>query len=337
MKRVLAAAVLVAALSFIPASLAQQPGGSGWSADARQWRGNNYTRYVYGCPPGGGPQTVWGSGVYTDDSSVCTAAVHAGVIGFTRGGTVTIEIRPGQSSYTASTRNSVTTRDYGAWGGSFVVIGGRTTVCGPSHACIGGGGWTADARHLRSRIGERFTFTCPPGGPARTVWGTGLYTDDSSACTAGVHAGKISLARGGTVLVEMRPGQPSYSGSTRNGITSRSYGTWPGSFFVVGAESGGVGGAGWSADARHLRGLIGQHFAFTCPAGGPPTRIWGSGVYTDDSSVCTAGVHAGRITVARGGTVSIEVRGGQAGYVASTRNGITSRPWGSWPGSFVVL
>ncbi len=97
----------------------------------------------------------------------------------------------------------------------------------------GGSGWNADARHLRGRNGQRFSYGCPAGGGARTVWGSDLYTDDSSVCTAAVHAGRITLASGGTVTIEIRPGQSSYSASTRNGITTRSYGSWPGSFVIV--------------------------------------------------------------------------------------------------------
>jgi len=206
---------------------------NGWDADAAQYRGRDYQRFVYGCPASGGPQTVWGTDVYTDDSSVCTAAVHAGAITFGSGGTVTIEIRPGLSSYEGSSRYGVTTLSYGAWPGSFVVVGGSTTVCGAPSVCIGGSGWGADATSLRGRIGERFKYTCPTGGTARTVWGTGVYTDDSSVCTAAVHAGRITLAAGGTVTIEIRRGRSSYRGTTRHGITTRPYGAWPGSFVVT--------------------------------------------------------------------------------------------------------
>ena len=215
----------------LPAASAQvEPGGSGWAADASQFRGRNYRRFEYSCPTGGGPQKVWGTDVYTDDSSVCTAAVHAGRITFGAGGTVTIEIRPGLSSYQGSSRNGVNSRSYGSWTGSFVVIGRSTSVCAPPNSCIGGAGWNADARRMRGRIGERFTFTCPPRGTPRKVWGTGLYTDDSSVCTAAVHAGRITFTRGGTVTIEMRSGRSSYKGSTRNGVATRSYGSWPGAF-----------------------------------------------------------------------------------------------------------
>ncbi len=64
--------------------------------------------------------TVWGTDIYTDDSGVCVAAVHAGVISLAGGGVkVTAEV--GQDAYTGSARNGVTTSNYGAWSGSFTV------------------------------------------------------------------------------------------------------------------------------------------------------------------------------------------------------------------------
>lgn len=62
---------------------------------------------------------VWGTNVYTDDSSVAAAAVHAGVVAPGQTAEVTINILPGQSSYTASTSDGVTSRNWGSWGGSY--------------------------------------------------------------------------------------------------------------------------------------------------------------------------------------------------------------------------
>ena len=93
-----------------------------WAATATQHRGLDGERFDYDCPAGGMLRLVWGTDVYTDDSSVCTAGVHVGVITLEEGGPVTIEIRPGQETYEASERNGVTTLEYPSWGGSFVVI-----------------------------------------------------------------------------------------------------------------------------------------------------------------------------------------------------------------------
>jgi hypothetical protein len=70
------------------------------------------------CAPQEMSGTVWGSGIYTDDSSVCHAALHAGVID-RNGGEVTLSTLPGRSSYAGSSRNGVRTQSYGRWQGSF--------------------------------------------------------------------------------------------------------------------------------------------------------------------------------------------------------------------------
>ncbi len=93
--------------------------------------------------------------------------------------------------------------------------------------------WTVTAANHRAAIGEQFSYNCPPDGEADTVWGSDVYTDDSSVCTAGVHTGVITLEDGGRVTVEMRPGQDSYDASERNGIETQSYPAWDGSYVVV--------------------------------------------------------------------------------------------------------
>jgi hypothetical protein len=102
----------------------------------------------------------------------------------------------------------------------------------------GGSGYGAQADSFRGRNGERFTFVCPPNGnPSGRLWGTDLYTDDSSVCTAAVHAGLITLKKGGTVTIEIRPGAASYKGSLRNGIESKDWGSHAGSFVFVVTET----------------------------------------------------------------------------------------------------
>jgi hypothetical protein len=93
--------------------------------------------------------------------------------------------------------------------------------------------WSSNARDFRGLIGQQVEFVCPPGGSPATLWGTDIYTDDSSVCTAAAHVGVIDLATGGTVTIEMRPGEAQYTGSTRNGVTSLSYPSWDSSFVVV--------------------------------------------------------------------------------------------------------
>jgi hypothetical protein len=203
--------------------------------------------------------------------------------------------------------------------------------------------WTTDTKPYSCTIGARYTYDCPAGGTASTVWGSGPYTDDSSLCTAAVHAGVITLASGGLVTIEVRAGESSYASSTANGITTTSYGSWTCSFAIVGSKlDGGVPDAApptatWSTTAKDHECKIGESFKYTCPGSGTASSVWGSGPYTHDSSICTAAVHAGKITLATGGAITIEMRAGEASYSATTANGITTLSYGSWTCSFVLL
>jgi hypothetical protein len=306
-----------------------------WKTQASQLRGKNGQRFTFVFPAGGTLGSVWGTDLYTDDSSVATAAVHAGLITADKGGKVTIEIRPGAASYAGSTRHGVTSSGYGSFGGSFVFV---TNSAGGA-AKTTQGDWRTSAGSLRGMNGQRFTYFFPANGTLGSVWGTDLYTDDSSIATAAVHAGFITADKGGTVTIEIRAGADSYKGSTRNGVKSSDYGSFGGSFvFVSGsAQESREVVSDWRANASAWRGKNGQRFTYTFPAGGTPGSVWGTDLYTDDSSVATAAVHAGLITFAKGGKVTIEIRAGAAAYAGSTRNGVTSSNYGSFGGSFVFI
>jgi hypothetical protein len=93
----------------------------------------------------------------------------------------------------------------------------------------------------------------------------------------------------------------------------------------------------WRAEATAHRGANGKSFDYVCSQDGTFGPIWGTDTYTDDSSVCTAGVHRGVITREGGGTVRIIIRPALARYVGTTRNGVTTEPFGTWDGSYEVV
>jgi hypothetical protein len=184
------------------------------------------------CSPNGTLHSVWGSDIYTSDSSICSAAVHSGLITQQQGGTVTIELRPGRSIYGASERNGVTTNAYGSWQQSFVFKTPNTDALVRAAEDATPVMWNMSPTIAAFEVGKIFKFNCPAGGKESSVWGTDIYTLDSSLCTAAVHAGKIKLDTGGAVTIEMRPGESSYKGSTRNGIKSNDYEKYGASFIV---------------------------------------------------------------------------------------------------------
>lgn len=93
-------------------------GGSPCPSNAINLRGTAQQLTCWCSPESTRGGTVWGSDVYTDDSVICRAAVHAGVIGG-GGGTVRIRILPGMQSYMGSQRNGVESTSYESWHGSY--------------------------------------------------------------------------------------------------------------------------------------------------------------------------------------------------------------------------
>jgi len=99
--------------------------------------------------------------------------------------------------------------------------------------------WMASAVEFRDMEGEQVSVECSEGGSATLplVWGTDVYSDDSSICAAAVHAGVIDDGEGATVVIEIRPGEDDYEGSSRNGVDSLDWNIpWDGSFVVIGTE-----------------------------------------------------------------------------------------------------
>jgi hypothetical protein len=62
---------------------------------------------------------VWGTDVYTDDSLVAKAAIHAGLLSDGETAILQATILPGQSSYQSSTRHGIDSSSYGSWLGSY--------------------------------------------------------------------------------------------------------------------------------------------------------------------------------------------------------------------------
>ena len=193
--------------------------------------------------------------------------------------------------------------------------------------------WSKNLTEYRGQNGRRITHVCPPQGTLMAVYGTDSYTDDSGACSAAVHAGLITVAEGGVVTIVIGPGRSSYVGSARNGVTSQSFGSWSGSFSFD--RSGAEGRVDWGTTGEGVE-LARRPLTVVCPPGGESTTVWGTDIYTEDSPVCVAAVHAGLITSSSGGRVTVEAAGEQPSYAASERNGVQSRDYNGTPNGFRV-
>ena len=92
---------------------------------------------------------------------------------------------------------------------------------------------TANSQKISKNLDQDFSFICLPNGTIHTIWGTDIYTSDSSICTAAVHSGLINAKDGGEITIRIAPGDDSYQGTKRNGVESRRYGSWGASFIFV--------------------------------------------------------------------------------------------------------
>ncbi len=82
---------------------------------------------------------------------------------------------------------------------------------------------------FQNEMGKSFTFKVT-GSTGGSVWGTDVYTTDSTLGAAAVHAGLLTVGQAGLIRVTIVPSPPAFGGSTRNGVTSADYGQYPAAF-----------------------------------------------------------------------------------------------------------
>ena len=83
-------------------------------------------------------------------------------------------------------------------------------------------------------------------------------------------------------------------------------------------------------------GLVGKKFAFRV-TGIAGNGLYGTDVYTSDSWLANAAVHAGVLKAGQTGIVKVEIVATPNVFVASTRNGCTSNAYGAYPTAFKIL
>ena len=62
---------------------------------------------------------LWGTDVYTGDSALAVAAVHAGLVEAGKSAIVRVTVAQPLKQYAGSTRNGVTSHDFGAFGTAY--------------------------------------------------------------------------------------------------------------------------------------------------------------------------------------------------------------------------
>eukprot|EP00058_Branchiostoma_floridae_P026940 XP_002612431.1 hypothetical protein BRAFLDRAFT_214435 [Branchiostoma floridae] len=194
-----------------------------------------------------------------------------------------------------------------------------------------------ESREVSSQdFGNRLSFysgryRCPAncGYIGDEVIGTLWYDARTSVCQAGVHYGAVTNS-GGLVDVTNKDQIPFFTGSYRSGITSIGTLT-PARAFMISRV--GV----MQADCRTTvdqycpyRGRPIHCPRFYCPpscASYQYARVYGTGTYTDNSSICRAAIHAGVLQDYEAGYVDVWARKGSTSYRGSSQNGVTSEKY----------
>jgi hypothetical protein len=276
-------------------------------------------------------QAVWGTTTYTDDSGLETAAVHAGLLRAGQNGIVKVKPLPGQERYDGSNQNGIQSSAYAAQKGSFRFV--SVSVVTPPRS--------SSMTSYRDLVGQSITLPVV-GAVSGNIWGTDVYTDDSSLGVAAVHAGLVQPGEFAFVKVTLLPGQAKYDGSPRTGVMSQSFGQYPGSYRLEPAtEASPVVQLPGGEDASRLvsfgslRGRPGTSVIVqVMGAGSASGSVWGTDVYTDDSSLAAAAVHAGLLKPGETGLIRVTVERGRDSYAGSPRNGVSSLNYGAHQGSY---
>ena len=187
------------------------------------------------------------------------------------------------------------------------------------------------------------------GAVGSAVYGTDVYTHDSNLAPAAVHAGVLKLGEKGIVKVTILPPQDGFAGTGRNGITSTGwtsakydcYKIEPVKTLFAGVPATStvtVAAADVRPDPGNLGGYrnqVGNSFVFEV-TGANDWGIYGTDIYTDDSELDVVAVHAGLLKVGQKGLVKVTVLGSQTEFKSTSRNGVTSRSWAGFSGSYKV-
>ena len=191
-----------------------------------------------------------------------------------------------------------------------------------------------DMSNYRDQVGSSFLFYIT-GDDSESCWGgkDNIYSDDSPLSVAAIHAGILKVKETKLVKVKVLEPQSSYPSITRNGITSEQSDGSDGSYQLSVPAPDEIADA--PTTMSEFIGKYGVTFIFrvTTHKDGP---IWGGkdNIYTTDSEIATAAIHAGLLNANQTGIVRIKILPGQSSYPELTRNGLTSHGFGEWEGSY---
>ena len=106
------------------------------------------------------------------------------------------------------------------------MLGGGYPIVNESHSS------NINCMDKRGKVGEVYGYNIT-GSTEGTVWGDGIYTDDSNIAKAAVLEGKCKIGENCTVCIKIIESKSSYGSCTKNGISTSSWGHWDGSYSFI--------------------------------------------------------------------------------------------------------
>lgn len=93
-------------------------------------------------------------------------------------------------------------------------------------------------------------------------------------------------------------------------------------------------------DPGHLKAYEGRHqetFAFRVTGAVAGGSIWGTDIYTTDSMLAMAAVHAGVLKAGETGVVRLKILPSPASFAGTVRNGVATSNFGRYSGAYQIL
>ncbi|XP_056387866.1 vitrin-like [Hyla sarda] len=265
--------------------------------------------------------SVWGTEIYTENTAVCLAAIHAGKVS-NGGGYITVQKLPGQEMYIGSTMNGIISLNYGKSATSFSFLGYSTQTVAPTiflNTTTTTTTTTATTTTATTSNPTSAIVTSTSATVTTTTMATNTISPTSPVTSATTTVTSTNLI---STIIPMS--------STKNNIaTTASTATTATTITAVNIVQ-----ASCSTTAVDLQEAISDvECPPDCLANGQ--SVWGTDFYTDDSSVCLAAIHVGVLSD-NGGHMRVMKKPGQDAYSGSTSNGVTTSSYGAWHASFII-
>ncbi len=214
-------------LMLVPASTLRAQDTPSDMSDYRGQDGKFFLFYVTGDDSGqcyGGEDNI-----YTDDSPLAVAAVHAGLLKANETKLVKVKVMAARNNYPSINRNGIISDQTDSSDGSYQLLPPSPDEFANAPTNMGA---------FIGKYDMIFLFRVT-GSKEGAIWGgkDGIYTSDSEIATAAVHSGVLKLGQTGIVRIKMLPGRKSYPEFTSNGIASHSFDEWEGSYQFIKNET----------------------------------------------------------------------------------------------------